>query len=163
VSVAAHPAPSAVRTRGLEEAEALRRLAELGPNELPSRAGPSYSAIAARQLADPLVALLLAAAAVSLLVGDRLEAVVIAAIVLLNAALGMFQEAGAERAVLALRSTLRPTAFVVRDGREREIAAREIVPGDVVVLREGDRVPADGRLVDGSARRLTPSCSPARA
>jgi calcium-translocating P-type ATPase len=143
-SAARDPAGAAL---GLTEAEARVQLARHGPNEIPSRTRPRYELIAARQLADPLVALLLAAAAVSVLVGDGLEAGVIAAIVLLNAALGFVQEAGAERAVLALRSVIRPTAAVVRDGREREIPAREVVPGDLVVLREGDRVPADACAV----------------
>lgn len=149
MAVAAHvgqpPSIAAESAHGLDEWEAQRRLAQLGANELPSRTRPPYARIAARQMADPLVALLLGAAAVSVLVGDRLEALVIAAIVVLNAALGLFQEAGAERAVLALRSVIHPTASVVRDGRERQVPAREVVPGDLVVLREGDRVPADGR------------------
>lgn len=76
----------------------------------------------------------------------------IAAIVLLNAVLGFVQEAGAERAVLALRSTVQRMAEVVRDGRQREIAVEELVPGDVIVLREGGRVPADARVA--GAERL---------
>ncbi len=76
----------------------------------------------------------------------------IAAIVVLNAVLGFFQEAGAERAVLALRSTVKPTAAVIRDGQELSASAEALVPGDLVVLREGDRVPADARLV--AAERL---------
>jgi P-type Ca2+ transporter type 2C len=143
VSTAGRTAPEV----GLTEPEARRRLARFGPNELPARSRPGYVGIAVRQLRDPLVALLLAAAAVSVLAGDGLEAGVIGAIVLLNALLGLVQEAGAERAVLALRSVIRPTAAVIREGREREIQARELVPGDLVVLREGDRVPADGRAV----------------
>ena len=103
-------------------------------------------AIAARQMADPLVALLLAATAVSFLIGEQLEALVIAAIVVLNAVLGFVQEAGAERAVLALRKAIHPTASVIREGREREVSAEEVVPGDLLVLREGDRVAADGRV-----------------
>ena len=91
------------------------------------------------------------ASAVSAAIGEQLEAAVIAAIVVLNAVLGFFQEAGAERAVLALRSSVQPTAAVVRDGREHQVPAEELVPGDLVVLREGDRVPADARLV--AARR----------
>lgn len=106
---------------------------------------PPYVAIAARQVADPLVALLLAATAVSLLIGEQLEALVIAAIVVLNAVLGFVQEAGAERAVLALRTAIHPTASVIREGREREVPAEEVVPRDLLVLREGDRVPADAR------------------
>jgi P-type Ca2+ transporter type 2C len=143
--------------RGLSEAAAAERLADVGPNRLPVAGRPPYVAIAARQLADPLVALLIAAAAVSAAIGDALEAGVIAAIVVLNAVLGFVQEAGAERAVLALRSAVRRTAAVVREGREHEAPADEVVPGDLIVLREGDRVPADGRLVAVEALELDES------
>jgi Ca2+-transporting ATPase len=133
--------------RGLREEEARARLARVGPNALERRPRPPYLAIALRQLADPLVALLLAAAAVSALIGEDVEAVAIGAIVLLNALLGFGQELGAERAILALRETVQRRASVVRDGREREIPVEELVPGDVVVLREGQRIGADGRIV----------------
>ena len=137
---------------GLAEPVARRRLAAVGANRLPTSSRPPYLALAARQAADPLVALLLAATAVSFLIGERLEAFVIAAIVVLNGVLGFVQEAGAERAVLALRAAIRPTASVIRDGRERELPADEVVPGDLLVLREGDRVPADARVA--AAERL---------
>ena len=133
--------------RGLDEDEAEPRLARLGPNRLERPARPAYPAIALRQFADPLVGLLIGAAAVSFLIGEGVEAAAIAAIVLVNALLGFFQEAGAERAVLALRDVLEPRANVVRAGRERELAVEQLVPGDLVVLSEGERVPADGRLV----------------
>jgi calcium-translocating P-type ATPase len=137
---------------GLSEKEAVRRLERFGPNVRRERAGPGYASIAARQLRDPLVALLIAAAAVSAAIGETLEAGVVAAIVVLNGALGFLQEAGAERALLALTRASVATAEVVRGGRERTLPADELVPGDVVVVREGDRVAADARLV--SAERL---------
>ena len=143
--------------RGLEEQEARRRLSEAGPNRLPVPVRPPYATIAARQFADPLVALLVGATAVSVLVGEPLEAVVIAAIVVLNAVLGFVQEAGAERAVLALRSVLLPTAEVIRGGRERTVPVDEVVPGDLVVLREGDRVPADARVTAADRLELDES------
>ena len=133
--------------RGLDEDEAEARLARVGPNRLERAAGPAYAAIALRQFADPLVGLLIAAAAVSFLIGEGIEAAAIGAIVLVNALLGFVQEAGAERAVLALREALELRASVIRAGHERELAAEELVPGDLVVLREGERVPADGRVV----------------
>jgi P-type Ca2+ transporter type 2C len=132
--------------RGLTEDDAQARLARFGPNRLQRAARPPYAAIALRQFADPLVGLLVAAAAVSFLIGEGLEAGVIAAIVLLNALLGFVQEAGAERAVLALRDVLERHASVIRSGRERELRVEDVVPGDLVVLREGERVPADARL-----------------
>jgi Ca2+-transporting ATPase len=142
---------------GLEEPAARRRLVEVGANRLLLPGRPPYVAIAARQLADPLVALLVVATAVSFLIGERLEALVIAAIILLNAVLGFVQEAGAERAILALRTAIRPTASVIREGRERDVPAEEVVPGDLLVLREGDRVAADARLASQERLELDES------
>ena len=133
--------------RGLSDQEARTRLARVGPNAVQGRRRPPYMAIALRQFADPLVALLVLAAAVSALIGEGVEAVAIGAIVLLNALLGFVQELGAERAILALRETVPRRAGVIRDGREREVGVEVLVPGDLVVLREGERVPADGRVV----------------
>ena len=132
---------------GLTAVEASARLAEFGPNRLTRRERPAYLAIALRQAADPLVGLLAAAAIVSGLVGEGLQAAVIGAIVVLNGLLAYVQEAGAEREILALREALSPVASVIRDSRERQVPAGELVQGDVVILREGDRVPADARLV----------------
>jgi Ca2+-transporting ATPase len=133
--------------RGLGAREAADRLASLGPNRLATPERPAYGTIALRQLFDPLVALLIAAAVVSGVIGDGVEAAIIAAIVVLNAVLGFSQEVGAERAVLALRNAVARSAAVVRDGREREVPVEEVVPGDLLVIREGDRVPADARVV----------------
>ena len=135
---------------GLSEEEAAARLGRFGPNRLERARRPPYVAIALRQFADPLVGLLLAAAAISFVIGEGIEAAAIGAIVLLNAVLGFVQEAGAERAVLALRELLERHASVIRSGRERELPVEALVPGDIVVLREGERVPADARLVSGA-------------
>ncbi len=135
------------RSAGLAETEAAARLAAVGPNVLARPGRPSYLRIAARQLADPLVALLLAAAVVSMAIGEGLEGAVIAAIVVLNGTLGFVQEAGAERALLALGRARELSANVVRSGRERSLPAAELVPGDLVSVREGDRVPADARIL----------------
>ena len=132
---------------GLSDAEAAARLIRFGPNRLPRARRPPYAAIALRQFADPLVGLLIGAVVVSALIGESIEAAAIAAIVLLNALLGFVQEARAESAVLALREVLEEHASVVREGREREVGVEQLVPGDLVVLREGERVPADARLV----------------
>ena len=133
--------------RGLTDAEAQERLGRFGPNRLPRARRPPYAAIALRQFADPLVGLLLSAVLVSALIGERIEALAISAIVLLNALLGYVQEARAESAVIALREVLEEHAGVIRGGRERELGVEELVPGDLLVLREGERVPADARLV----------------
>ena len=133
--------------RGLTDAEAQERLVRFGPNRLPRARRPAYAPIALRQFADPLVGLLLGAVLVSALIGERIEALAILAIVLLNAILGFVQEARAESAVIALREVLEEHASVIRGGREREVAVEQLVPGDLLVLREGERVPADARLV----------------
>ena len=137
---------------GLTAEGAAARLATHGANRLPRPERPAYVRLAARQFLDPLSGLLVLAAAVSFAIGEHLEAGVIAAIVVLNAVLGFVQELGAERALLALRSAVEPVASVVRGGHELRIPAHGLVPGDLVVLREGDRVPADGRLAQ--AERL---------
>jgi Ca2+-transporting ATPase len=132
---------------GLSERDAASRLAAHGWNRLHEATHPGYAVIAARQVSDPLVVLLLAAALVSAAIGEAVEAVAIAAIVVLNAVLGFCQAAAAERAIAALRESFPRRASVVRDGVEQEIAAERLVPGDLIVLREGDAVPADARLV----------------
>ena len=131
---------------GLESYEAAARLGAFGPNELPRPTRPDYARIALHQVADPLVGLLLAAAVVSFAIGEGVEAGAIAAIVVLNAAFGFWQEVGAARAVLALTEAVTIEAVVVRDGEPGKVPARELVPGDLLRLREGDRVPADARI-----------------
>jgi Ca2+-transporting ATPase len=138
--------------RGLSELEAAQRLEAHGPNRIWRRERPDYVRIALRQVVDPLVALLAAAAAVSIVIGSGLEAAVIGLIVVMNAALGFAQELAAERAVIALREAVAERANVVREGVEREIDAEHVVPGDLLVVREGDRVAADGRIAE--AHRL---------
>jgi len=131
---------------GLTAQEAAARLELHGPNELARAMRPAYGRIALGQLSDPLVALLVGAALVSLVVGEELESAVIAAIVVLNALFGFVQEVQAARAVLALTRAVELESVVVRDGEPRAVPARELVPGDLVRVREGDRVPADARL-----------------
>jgi P-type Ca2+ transporter type 2C len=133
---------------GLSEDEAKRRLAEHGPNELQAARRISPWAILLDQLKNVLILVLLAAVGVSASLGDVLEAAVIAAIVLLAVLLGFFQEFRAERAIEALREMAAPTATVVRGGEEREVPARDLVPGDVLLIQAGDRIPADARLVE---------------
>jgi Ca2+-transporting ATPase len=132
---------------GLASAEAIARLERDGPNELDRAHGPAYWPLAARQLIEPLVGLLVVAALVSAAIGETVEAAAIGLIVVLNAAFGFSQELGAERAVLALRASLESLASVIREGRETVVAARELVTGDIIRIREGDRVPADARVL----------------
>jgi magnesium-transporting ATPase (P-type) len=135
---------------GLADEDAAARLEEDGPNRLSRPERPPYGRIAFRQLIDPLVGLLVVAAVVSAGIGEELAASVIAAIVLLNGVLGFVQETRSERAVLALREGFEQTARVVRGGRMREVRSDEIVRGDLLLLAGGDRVAADGRMVEGA-------------
>ena len=143
---------------GLSNEEARNRLERFGPNLLEEAAHvPAWKKFLA-QFADPLVYLLLAAVVISVGAwvleggeGFPFEAVVIAVIVVANAVLGYVQEARAEAAVEALQRMASPTATVIRDGEEKELATQDLVPGDLLVVAEGDAVGADARLVDSAA------------
>jgi Ca2+-transporting ATPase len=140
--------------RGLSAPEAAARLARHGPNALPEppRRGPWVVFLA--QFRSPLIYLLFGAAAIALVAGHRADALVIAIVVVVNALIGAFQEGCAERSIQALRRLATHEARVVRDGRETLVAARELVPGDVLVLEAGDAVAADARLLDGTALQI---------
>ena len=138
---------------GLSGAEAARRLAAEGPNALPSPDRRSGAAILFGVLREPMFSLLVAAAGVYLLLGDLREALVLAASIVVVMAITVVQERKAERALEALRDLSSPRALVVRDGAVRRIAGSEVVRGDLVLLSEGDRVPADARLL--AANELT--------
>ena len=139
---------------GLGEEEAARRLEELGPNELEDRGTRSPWAILWEQFTSTMIVILIVAALASALLGDYEDSIAIAVIVVLNAALGFVQEYRAERAMAALKRLSAPRVKVHREGHVREISARELVPGDVVLLEAGNLVPADGRLVEGANLRV---------
>jgi len=133
---------------GLTQAEALERLGEFGGNQLSE--GPRTSAwdILFAQCKNILVIILLIAASLSAVLGHGVEAIAIAVIVLFAIGLGFVQEYRAERAIEALRKMAAPTATVLRGGEEVEIPASDVVPGDIIMLAAGDKVPADGRMID---------------
>jgi len=143
--------------RGLDLDEAQRRLAADGPNALPKRPPPGPLDILRRQFRNAMTLLLAGAAAVALAVGEPLDALVIAAIVTLNALLGAIQEGRAEAAARAVRALLADSSTVLRDGCAKELASTDIVPGDIVLLVPGDRVPADGRLVEAASTEIDES------
>ncbi|MEQ8436314.1 MAG: cation-translocating P-type ATPase [Ilumatobacter fluminis] len=143
--------------RGLDDAQASGRLERDGPNELVEAPPVPFSERVVAQFKDPLVALLLAAIVISLIAwiaegaeGFPIEPVVIATIVILNAALGLWQEMRTEQAVAALKDMTSPHALVIRNGRVVEILSSELVVGDVLALEEGDAVSADCRMVDSA-------------
>lgn len=143
---------------GLDLAGVEARRREFGWNEIPAEPGPTLARRLGAQLNNTLVLLLAAAAGVSAVVWAMeretvlpFEALAIATIVLLNAVLGLVQEGRAERALAALRAMAAPVVTVVRDGERRVIPGRELVPGDLMILSEGDAVTADGRLIEAVA------------
>ena len=142
------------REAGLATAEAERRLATYGPNELTERAATSPWIILWEQLTGVMVVVLIVAAVISGLLGDWKDAIAILAIVLLNAALGFSQEYRAARAIAALKQLAVPTVRVRRGGQVREVSSRVLVPGDLVLLEAGALVPADGRLVEAANLRI---------
>jgi P-type Ca2+ transporter type 2C len=132
---------------GLAGQEVEGRHAEFGPNELPEAPPPSLLRLFLSQFTSVIVWVLIGAAIISGLLEDWLDAAAILAIVLLNGLLGFVQEFRAERSLAALRKMSVATARVIRDGALRSIPARELVPGDLILLEAGDRIPADARLI----------------
>lgn len=138
------------RKTGLTSEEADRRLQETGINELQKKKGRGITSIFFDQFKDLFIVVLLAAAAISFLLGERLDAYIIGIIVVLNAILGLAQEYKAEKAIERLQELASPVATVVRNDEVKDIPAKNIVPGDIIVLESGDFVPADGRLFESS-------------
>jgi Ca2+-transporting ATPase len=133
---------------GLSQEEAQKRLQEFGPNELKKEKGKSPIKLFVEQFADILIIILLIATGLSIYLGELIDAVVIIAIVMACAILGFVEEYRSEKALEALKKMTAPTAMVLRDGKEEKIQTSEIVPGDIVLLYTGDKVPADARLVE---------------
>jgi Ca2+-transporting ATPase len=132
---------------GLSEAEAAARLAEDGPNELPGRDSRNTLAIIIEVLREPMLLMLLAACAVYLALGDFHEAVLIVGLATASILITVMQELRSERVLEALRDLTSPRALVIRGGERRRIPGRDVVRGDILVLSEGDRVPADAALM----------------
>ncbi|WP_419836728.1 cation-translocating P-type ATPase [Streptomyces bugieae] len=142
---------------GLSEDEATRRLADTGPNALPAEPRTPVWRRVLQQLKDPLIVVLLVAAALTIATGDFRDAAVILFVITVNTVVGVVQEVRAEHAVAALSAMSAPAARVVRDGTERSVAAAEVVPGDLILLAEGDIVPADGDVRDATLLLLDES------
>ena len=139
---------------GLSSDEIESRLQKYGHNELKEEEGKSFLTRLKEQFADFLILILIGAAIISFIVGERSDAIVIMAIVLINAILGIYQEGKAEKALEALKQMASPTAKVIRNGHLEVIPSSTLVPGDVVILEAGDIIPADLRLVDSSNLKI---------
>ena len=143
--------------QGLTAEQAKQRFERFGPNTLPSAqsAGPVIRAL--RQFHHPLIYVLLAAGTITAGLGEIIDSAVIFAVVLVNAVVGFVQESRAEATLESLRSMVHTHAKVVRDGREHNVASEELVPGDLVLLEAGDKVPADLRLLRAAELRVNES------
>jgi len=141
------PAPS-----GLTASQVSEKLRQFGPNSLPEKPPPTQLQLFLRQLKSPLVYILIAAGIVSVATGEYSDAVIIGFAVILNTVLGFFQEGQANRSLQALKRLISSTSAVVRDGRVQNISSLDLVPGDVVLLKPGQKIPADGLVL--SANRL---------
>jgi len=133
---------------GLSSKEAESRLSQYGKNSLPKKKKDSIIKIFFKEFCDPLVALLVVAIIASVIAGETLDAIVISGIILVDAIMGAFQENKANKTADSLESLVRVNTRVLRDGREIPIDAELLVPGDIVLLESGDKVPADLRLIE---------------
>ncbi|MCW3765274.1 HAD-IC family P-type ATPase [Paenarthrobacter sp. PAE-2] len=149
-SLAAHEVVLILETdalKGLSPQEAATRKGVFGPNVLPRPQGAGFLRSLIHQVNDPLIYVLLAAVAVTLLLAEYVDALVISVVVIVNLAIGLLQESRAEAALEALRSLVPAASTVIRGGAKMDVRSEELVPGDLVFLEAGDKVPADIRLV----------------
>lgn len=146
-----------VGEHGLDGDEVERRMVHFGPNRIDDQPPPHVLVVLLRQFTSPLIFILLGAAVLTLALAEYLDAAVIAVVLALNATIGFIQERKAEGAVRALMGLVVPKARVMRSGHEWEIDSRDLVPGDIVLLEPGVRVPADLRLLWANTLRIDES------
>lgn len=146
--------------QGLTEAVAAARLRAEGPNELPRGGRRGLGSIAFGVIREPMFGLLAASGIIYLLLGDLGEALMLLAFATFSMTIAVVQETRSEKVIEALRDLTSPRALVLRSGERRRIPGREVVRGDVVILAEGDRVPADGTLVSGHDLQIDELSSP---
>ncbi len=139
---------------GLTQKEAQKRIIEFGPNTLPEAKPPGIAAIFLSQFLSPLIYVLLIAAIIVLAMGEVADGLIIFFVLFFNAVVGTIQEGKAQNTLRALRVCVQGTAAVLRDDREVIVADKELIPGDVIVLREGEKVPADSRLIADRSLRV---------
>ncbi len=143
--------------KGLTGDQARERLVQFGPNELKEKPRAGFLRLLAGQFNNFLIIILIVAAAISFALGEEVDAAAILAIVILNAVLGVVQESRAEQALAALRKMAAPSAVVIRGGEQTTVPARDLVPGDIVLLEAGNYVPADLRLIESVNLRIDES------
>ncbi len=131
---------------GLTTQEAKRRLVSFGPNKIPESKNDSYAVIFFRQFQSPLIYILLAACVVIYMTGETTDAAIILVVLLFNAIVGMLQEGKAQNTLQALKKFTKTSATVLRDGNQQVVSDEEVVVGDVIILNEGEKIPADARI-----------------
>ncbi len=139
---------------GLDASQVQQRLEKFGRNKLNEGKKKSIAARFVEQLSDPMIIVLIAAAVISLIVGETADAIIILTVVILNSILGVVQEGKAEKAIEALQKMASPFSRVRRQGQVKQVKSEEIVPGDIVLLEAGDAVPADMRLIEASSLKI---------
>ncbi|HKZ65622.1 MAG TPA: cation-translocating P-type ATPase [Chitinophagaceae bacterium] len=142
------------KPEGLDDATVQQKLAEHGKNELKAKKKKSPLVIFFRQFIDVMILVLIAAAIVSSFIGEFSDTIVIIVIILLNAVIGFIQEYRAEKAMDALKKMAAPSSHVIRNGKDIELPSIELVPGDIVLLQEGNTVPADIRLSESESLKI---------
>ncbi|MFM9142232.1 MAG: HAD-IC family P-type ATPase, partial [Actinomycetota bacterium] len=134
--------------KGLTEEEVVSRLAKFGPNEIPADAKKSILSSISSVVREPMITLLIFAGIISFILAERLDGFLLITTVFIIVGISLFQERRTEEAVNALRTLAAPLALVIRSGARVRISANRVVPGDLVQLLEGDRIPADAELVE---------------
>ncbi|MFW6135129.1 MAG: HAD-IC family P-type ATPase, partial [Elusimicrobiota bacterium] len=142
---------------GLSKSEVRVRLEKIGPNQLKEGKKRTIWNMLIDQFKDVLILILLVSAVVSVLLGEVADAIVIAIIVILNAVMSVLQEFKAEKSLDALKKMTVPETVVIRDGQQKKIQSHQLVPGDIVILESGDRIPADLRLIKVADMRIQES------
>lgn len=135
--------------KGLSENEVLRLRKKFGENVILLKEEPGWLFILLAQLKSPLIYILTFVGLISLIFREYLDAILIGLVIILNTLMGFFQEYSAKKTLVALRKILKPKTIVIRAGQRKELDARELVPGDLIILGSGDRIPADGKLIEG--------------
>lgn len=143
--------------KGMSDSDAGRRLVKFGPNTFEEKKGFSKLNLFLSQFKSFLVVILIAATVISILIGHIVDAMVILIIIILNSIFGFMQEYKAEKAIQALKKLASPVAKVLRGGAVKEIPARNLVPGDIIILSEGDKVPADARVIESISLKIDES------
>ncbi len=135
--------------KGLSEKQVLELREKFGENSLPFKEESTWLSILFSQFKSPLIYILIIVGVISFILKEYFDAGLIAVVIIVNVLMGFFQEYNAKKTLTALKNILKPKTIVIRDGKRKEIEVKELVPKDLVVLGSGDRVPADGRLVEG--------------